>query len=299
MNRRQFCLRSAYGLGAAWLSTHPFVASALSQALSPRFSAGDTVTLGNTGLKTSRLAMGTGTFGFGHTSRQTSLGVKSLSDLLVNGFDRGLLFFDTADVYGSHPHVAAALGRVARDKVTVMTKTWARDPRTARDDLERFRRELKTDYIDIVLMHCLTEGDWTTRFRGVMDVLSEAKQKGIIRAHGVSCHSIEALRAAAKSPWVEVDLVRMNPAGLHMDSDPETVAGVIREMRAAGKGIIGMKILGQGELRNRTDQALKFALSLGLLDTFTIGAETRAEQEDLIRRIATISSKGPEHRKAA
>jgi aryl-alcohol dehydrogenase-like predicted oxidoreductase len=298
MNRREFCVRSVYGLGAAWLSSQPWVASVLSHAHSPTFSAGDTVTLGKTGLKTSRLAMGTGTFGFGHTSRQTSLGVKSLSDLLVNGYDRGLRFFDTADSYGSHPHVAAALGRVARAKVTVMTKTWARDPKTVRDDLDRFRRELKTDYIDIVLMHCLTEGDWTTRFRGVMDVLSEAKQKGIIRAHGVSCHSIEALCTAAKSPWVEVNLVRMNPAGLHMDSDPETVAGVIREMRAAGKGIIGMKILGQGELRNRTDEALKFALSLGLLDAFTIGAESRAEQEDLIRRLAAISSKGPGHRKA-
>ena len=67
------------------------------------------------------------------------------------------------------------------------------------------------DHIDVCLMHCLTESDWTERYRGVMDVLSEAKEKGVIRAHGCSCHSIEALRAAAKSPWVEVDLVRINP----------------------------------------------------------------------------------------
>jgi predicted aldo/keto reductase-like oxidoreductase len=170
-----------------------------------------------------------------------------------------------------------------------MTKTWARDPQSARADLDRFRRELKTDYLDICLMHCLTEGDWTTRFRGVMDVFSEAKEKGIIRSHGCSCHSIEALRAAAKSPWVEVDLVRMNPIGSHMDAEPETVAGVIREMRAAGKGIIGMKILGQGDLRNRQDEALKFALSLGTLDAFTIGAESKTEQEDLIRRISAVA----------
>jgi 1-deoxyxylulose-5-phosphate synthase len=286
MNRRDFVVRSACGLGAAWIGSQSFVSTVLSQTLKPKFSATDTVTLGKTGIKTSRLAMGTGTFGFGHTSRQSSLGVDGLSDLLFNGYDRGLRFFDTADAYGSHPHVAATLRRVSRDKVTVMTKTWARDPKSARSDLERFRRELNTDYIDIVLMHCLTEGDWTTRFRGVMDVLSEAKQKGVIRAHGVSCHSIEALRAAAKSPWVEVDLVRMNPAGLHMDSDPQTVAGVIREMRTAGKGIIGMKILGQGDLRQRKDEALKFALSLGLLDAFTIGAENRAEQEDLVQRIS-------------
>jgi predicted aldo/keto reductase-like oxidoreductase len=119
-----------------------------------------------------------------------------------------------------------------------------------------------------------------------MDVLSEAKKKGIIRAHGCSCHSIEALRTATRSPWVEVHLVRVNPAGAYMDSNPDTVVSVIREMRAAGKGIIGMKILGQGELRHRQDEALNFALGLNLLDAFTIGAESQSEQEDLIRRIA-------------
>jgi len=289
MKRRDFIVRSAYGLGAAWLSSQPFAAKLLSQTLKQRFAAHDTVTLGKSGIKTSRLAMGTGTYGFGHTSRQSSQGIKTLADLLLNGYDHGLRFFDTADAYGSHPHVAEALQHVSRDKVTVMTKTWARDPQTARADLDRFRRELKTDYIDLCLMHCLTEGDWTTRYRGVMDVFSEAKEKGIIRSHGVSCHSIEALRAAAKSPWVEVDLVRMNPIGSHMDSEPETVASVIREMRAAGKGIIGMKILGQGDLRNRQDEALKFALSLGLLDAFTIGAESKAEQEDLMHRISAAA----------
>jgi aryl-alcohol dehydrogenase-like predicted oxidoreductase len=119
-----------------------------------------------------------------------------------------------------------------------------------------------------------------------MDVLAEAKEKGTIRAHGCSCHSIEALRAAAQSPWVEVDLARINPSGSHMDADPETVVSVLREMKAAGKGVIGMKILGQGDLSKRQDEAIKFALSLGVLDAFTIGAETKTEQEDLVRRIA-------------
>lgn len=74
-----------------------------------------------------------------------------------------------------------------------------------------------------------------------------------------------------------------------MDADPETVVSVIQEMKAAGKGIVGMKILGQGEMRARQDEALKFALALGLLDAFTIGAESKAEQEDLIQRIAAAA----------
>ena len=286
MNRREFIHRTACAAGAA--SVHPIFARrpfAL-PALSRKFSAADTVTLGKTGIQTSRLAMGTGTHGSGHHSNQTALGVKGLSDLLLNGYNHGLRFFDSADSYGSHPHVAEALKHVPRDKVTVLTKTWAHDPATARADLDRFRRELGIDYIDVCLMHCLTEGNWTDRFTGVMDVLSEAKQKGVIRAHGCSCHSIEALRAATKSPWVEVHLVRINPIGSYMDSDPATVVSVLKEMRAAGKGIIGMKILGQGDLRHRQDEALNFALGLNLLDSFTIGAESQTEQEDLIRRIA-------------
>ena len=283
MKRREFIIGTAYGVGAAWLATN---GNARALASLPRkFSAADTAVLGKTGIKTSRLAMGTGTVGSGHHSNQTALGLKGLSQLLLNGYDHGLRFFDAADSYGSHPHVAEALKHVQRDQVTVLTKTWARDPATARADLDRFRKELGTDYLDICLMHCLTEGDWTERYRGVMDVFSEAKEKGIIRAHGCSCHSIEALRAAAKSPWVEVDLARINPIGSHMDADPATVVSVLREMRAAGKGVIGMKILGQGDMRTRQDEALKYALSLDVLDAFTIGAESTAEQEDLIRRI--------------
>jgi aryl-alcohol dehydrogenase-like predicted oxidoreductase len=290
MRRRDFVLGTAKAIGAAWLTSHGLasVMQAL-PTLPQKFSASDTVTLGKTGIQTSRLAMGTGTVGSGGHSHQTALGVNGLSDLLLNGYDHGLRFFDSADSYGSHPHVAEALKHVPRDKVTVLTKTWARDPASARADLERFRRELGVDHIDVCLMHCLTEGDWTERYKGVMDVLSEAKDKGIIRAQGCSCHTIEALRAAAKSPWVDVDLARINPIGSHMDADPATVVSVLREMKAAGKGVIGMKVLGQGDLRGRQDEALKYALSLGVLDAFTIGAENKAEQEDLIRRISAAA----------
>src|SRR6266849_1096219 len=288
MKRREFIIGATFGMGAAWIGSRGWTASARALPALPRkFSAAETVTLGKTGITTSRLAMGTGTVGSGHHSHQTALGVKGLSDLLLNGHDHGLRFFDAADSYGSHPHVAEALKHVQRDKVTVLTKSWARDAAGMCADLERFRRELGTDYLDVCLMHCVTEADWTDRFKGAMDVLSEAKQKGTIRAHGCSCHSIDALRAAAKSPWVEIDLARINPVGAYMDADPATVVSVLKEMKAAGKAVIGMKILGQGDLRNRQDEAIKYALSLGILDAFTIGAENKSEQEDIIRRIAS------------
>jgi len=290
IRRREFLQRVASLAAAAWFTPNSLAGRlALLPSLDRKFSAADTVIIGQTGIKTSLLAMGTGTAGSGHHSHQTALGLDGLSRLLQNGYDNGLRFFDTADSYGSHAHVADALKHVDRSKVTVLTKSWARTAPEMRADLERFRRELGTDYLDICLMHCLTEADWTTRYQAAMDVLSEAKQKGILRAHGCSCHSMDALRAAAKSPWVEVDLVRINPIGAYMDASPEAVVSVIREMRTAGKGIVGMKILGAGEMRNKQDEAIRYALGLGMLDAFTIGAESINEQADVIKRISVAA----------
>jgi aryl-alcohol dehydrogenase-like predicted oxidoreductase len=286
MKRREFIQTAAVGFGAAWLAQQSLLNALAETELPRKYSASDTVTLGKTGIKTSRLAMGTGTVGYAKHSNQTALGVGGLSALLLNGYDHGLRFFDAADSYGSHPHVAAALKQLPRDKVTVMTKSPSRTPQEMRADLDRYRKELGTDYLDIVLMHCVTEGDWTERYKGTMDVLSEAKQKGIIRTHGCSCHTIEALRAAAKSSWVELDLVRINPVGSHMDADPETVIAVMKQMKSSGKALVGMKVLGQGDLRNRQSEAIKYALSLNLLDAFTIGAESKSEQDNLIQRVA-------------
>jgi 1-deoxyxylulose-5-phosphate synthase len=283
MLRRDFLRRSASGLAATWVASKTRAASFAIPATNSKYQAHDDVVLGRTGIRTSRLAMGTGTIGGGGESNQTRMGTNPFVKMMVNGYhDNGLRFFDTADSYGK-----AAIKELPRDKVVVMTKSDHRDPKEMRADMDRFRRELGTDYLDIVLIHCVTEDDWTTRYRGVMDVLSDAKQKGIIRAHGVSCHSIEALRAAAAaSDWVDIDLVRLNPVGAHMDADAETVIGVVKQMRKAGTGIVGMKILGQGAMRDQPSEAVRFALGSGVLDAFTIGAESQQEQNDLTRRIA-------------
>lgn len=253
----------------------------------------DRVTLGPKKIVLSRLAQGSGTNGTGGSSNQTrKLGVEGLAELFRAGFDQGINFFDSADQYGTHPHVARALSSVPRDKVVLLSKSRANTAAEMRADLDRFRRELKTDYIDILLLHCMINRDWNVKKRGAMDVLEEAQANGIIRTKGVSCHTLEALKTAAAEPWVEVDLARLNPAQAAMDADPNTVISVLKEMKAAGKGIIGMKILGAGKLRKNVDEALQFALSQNVLDCFTIGAESRAEMEDLLRKIPAASVRG-------
>ncbi len=281
MKRRDF-LRSALAAGTV-AALRP--AARLSAAAPKR--ATDVVYLGPDKIRLARMAIGTGTKG-GSVQRQ--LGLEGLADLLHFGYDQGLFFWDTADGYRTHPHVREALKRVPREKVTILTKTRARRAEEMRADLERFRQELGTDYLDIVLLHAVSTPDWPEQRQGAMEVLAEARQKGIVRTHGVSCHSLEALRRAAQTPWVRVDLARINPAGLLMDADPPTVVEVLRQMKAAGKGVIGMKILGEGGLRDRVEEALRYALALDCIDCFTIGPANRQELEDLIRRMPAAST---------
>jgi len=156
-------------------------------------------------------------------------------------------------------------------------------------DLDRFRKELDTDYIDIILLHCMTAKNWPLERQGAMDILSQAREDKIIRAHGVSCHTLEALQSAASSPWVQIDLARINPAGVEMDADVPTVRRILKQMSASGKAVIGMKILGAGKLVNRMDECLRFAMAQEYLDCFTIGIESIDQLLDLERRIPELS----------
>jgi 1-deoxyxylulose-5-phosphate synthase len=287
MKRRDF-LRRGTVAGGALLAADRFPHALY--AGTTRKHAQDVVTLGQTGIKLSRLAQGTGTNGVDKSSNQIrGLGFQGVADLLRAGVDNGVTFWDLADQYGSHPHAKEALKTVARDKVVILSKTHASTEAEMRADLDRFRREIGTDRIDIVLLHCMMDDDWPRKKAGAMAVLSEAKDKGIIRAHGVSCHTLGALKTAAATDWVEVDLARLNPVGEAMDADPTTVISVLQEMKKKGKGVIGMKILGAGKLRHRVDEALQYALAQSVLDCFTIGAESRRELEDLLGRIPPAS----------
>jgi predicted aldo/keto reductase-like oxidoreductase len=280
MDRRSF-LRATWGAGvAATLGGRAALWGA------PAKRASDIVYLGPDKVKLSRLAMGTGTIG---GSLQRKLGVQGLADYLEFGTDQGIIFWDTADSYKTHPHVKEALKRVPREKVTIMTKTRANTAEQMKANLDRYRQEIGTDYIDILLLHAVTSPSWPQEMQGAMEFLSEAREKGIVRTHGLSCHSLGALQTAAKTPWARVVLTRINFAGMRMDGEPSAVIPVVREFKADGKGVIGMKILGEGGLRDKVDESLRFALSLDCVDCFTIGAADRDELSDLIRRIPAAS----------
>ena len=282
LSRRDFLAHSA-AAGAVLAAS----GAALGAGRTAARSVTDKVTLGNTGIKLSLVGMGTGSVGSDQASNQTRLGVKDFTKVVRHALDRGVCFFDVADQYGSHTYLREALKGVDRDKYVIQTKTHSTNLANCKSHLERYRMELGVDMIDIVLLHCMTEGNWPEKHVGAMDYLDRAKAEGIIRAHGTSCHGMPPLRTAAKTPFVEVDLARINPEGKYMDdAKPDEVASVLEEMHQAGKGVIGMKIVGQGEINtpDRIDASLRYVLGLGSVNNFIVGFESAAQIDDLLDR---------------
>jgi aryl-alcohol dehydrogenase-like predicted oxidoreductase len=287
MNRRDFLTTAGAATAAVALA-----GSTASAARTLRNSLPDspvsTVTLGKSGVKVSLVGMGTGSHGSGQASNQTRLGVEGFTRVVRHALDRGIRFFDVADQYGSHVYLKEALKGVDRDRYVIQTKTHATNAADAKSHLERYRLELGVDHIDIVLLHCMQRNGWPQENKGSMEYLMKAKEEGIIRAHGTSCHGMDPLRTAAKNPFVEIDLARINPEGKIMDGAPDAVASELEEMHNAGKGVIGMKILGEGAFKEpeRRDASLRYVLGLGTVDAFIIGFESPAQIDDILDRTA-------------
>ena len=252
------------------------------------------VRLGKSGLKSTLLGMGTGFSGGNRSSNITRAGVAEL--LIRQAYEKGIRFFDCADSYGTHPFTAAALKGIPRETYTLSSKIWVSQggiPEPDRPDadvvVDRFRKELYTDYLDLVQIHCMTDPQWTDKQKKQMDILENLKAKKIIRAHGVSVHSLEAMEACVESNWVDVVHVRVNPFGEAMDKkDPALVIPVIEKLHKAGKGIIGMKLIGNGKFRNdsdKIDESLKYVLGLGTVDMIIVGFELPEQIDNYIGRV--------------
>jgi 1-deoxyxylulose-5-phosphate synthase len=253
------------------------------------------VPLGNTGITMSRIGQGTGMSGGNRQSNHTRMGFQKLVELFQHDYDHGITFYDMADLYGSHLYLREALRAIPRDKVSILTKLWFRydgEPanvpaafkkHSAEMAIQRFRHELSTDYIDVVLLHCLMTPEWEAEMEPYMEALSAAKAKKQIRAVGVSCHDLRALKTAAQCPWVDVILARINPKGTAMDGSVEEVVPVLQTAKANGKALIGMKIYGEGKLAKAPEmreECMRYAQGLGLLDAMTLGAETPEQMRE-------------------
>jgi len=297
LNRRQFigstlASSAALAAGALW---RPLAA----EAAPTRYAGSEIVTLGRTGIKASRLAQGTGYNGSARHSDHTRMGFEAFDRLLRHGLDRGISFIDMADLYGTHPFVQKVIKGLPRDKYVFLSKIWVRKEDWvtpsggAKEEVDRFRKELDTDHLDVVLIHCTTDDQWTKQYERVRDELSALKEKGVVRAVGTSCHDLGALKVAAAHPWVDLIFARINNQGgkdYMMDGTADEVAAVLKQARQAGKAVVGMKIFGAGKLvtSEQKDASLKYVFQNGLVDAITIGMRKTDEVDDTMQRMGQV-----------
>lgn len=295
-SRREFLGAAMAGAGLLWSAPARLVGA----DSVPSCKGTDMVPLGQTGLKCTRLAQGTGFDGRNRSSAHTRMGKQKFDTLLRHSLDQGLRFIDMADLYGSMPFVKEVIKDLPRDKFTLLTKLWPRKESWvtpsggAKEELDRFRQELGADVVDICLIHCMQNDQWADQYARIRDELSALKQKGVVRAVGVSCHDLGALKVAASHPWVDVIFARINHKGKEasMDASVEEVTPVLKTARRNGKAVVGMKIFGAGKLVKPDDKdaSLNFVFKNQLVDAITVGMLKPEEVNDTLARMARVAT---------
>jgi aryl-alcohol dehydrogenase-like predicted oxidoreductase len=289
LSRRQFIERSAAAASGLLLAS----CSSLRSPYVARRTAADQVRLGNTNLRLSRLGFGTGS---NSGNVQHALGQEGFNRLIRYAYDQGITYFDCAQSYRTFEWLGGAIKSLPREKVFIQSKISGK-PENVLEAIDHHRKVFDTDYVDSMLIHCMVKDGWTDEFKRIMDGFNEAKEKKWILAKGVSCHSLPALRAATASDWTEVHLVRLNPQARHIDGIEQTwdkpghdlspVLTEVRAMRAKGRGVIGMKIIGDGEFLRPEDRemSIRYAMSRPELDAIVIGFKNKEEIDEAISRV--------------
>jgi predicted aldo/keto reductase-like oxidoreductase len=299
-NRRSFIKSTLSTAGVlATLPAFPDRLWAAPAATSCRGS--DLVPLGKTGIKVSRLAQGTGFNGYNRSSEHTRQGKEKFDQLMRHSLEGGVRFIDMADLYGSHPFVKDVVKGLPRENLVLLTKLWPRKESWvtpsggAKEEIDRFRQELGVEMIDVCLIHCMQNDTWATEYERIRDGLSELKQKGAVRAVGVSCHDFGALKVASEHPWVDVIFARINHKGgadYACDAGVAEVSAVLKTARKNGKAVVGMKIFGAGKLvkPEEKDASLNYVFQNGLVDAITIGMLKTEEVDDTLKRMSAVKA---------
>ena len=296
ISRRHFLRRSAEALTVAAVGGE-LIANA--EAAPPVRTAADWVSLGRkTNIKIPRLGMGTGSI---NGKVQQDLGQEGVNKLVAYAYERGVRYIDTADNYKTHEMIREAIkaNKIPRENIFIQTKLPIRQE-TTKDPMatmDRYRKELGTDYFDSLLIHCATKETWVEDLKFLMDAFDQAQAKGWVKAKGCSCHGLRALRSATKNDWIEVQLARINPQGHHVDQDLTDVHAPqgkydeamkeIKAMHAGGRGIIAMKLCGNGDFTKPEDRekAIQHAVKCGFVDAMVIGFKSNAEIDEAIERL--------------
>jgi len=259
-----------------------------------RETATDWVTLGKSGVKVTRLAFGTGTFG-GRVQRE--LGQEQFTRTVRYAYDRGIRFFETAESYDEmHRMLGVALQGIPRDSYRLMSKVTTHDGVDPQQKIDELRKLANTDYFDVMLLHWQHTATWPTDSLRWQDGILEAQERHAVIAHGASVHGLPALRQFPANQWLQIAMIRMNHKGVRMDAEDYNTAGLgnvsevvthVKQVRQDGMGVISMKLAGEGSFTSREDRqaAMKFAFRNAGVNCVTLGYKNTAEIDEAIENL--------------
>jgi aryl-alcohol dehydrogenase-like predicted oxidoreductase len=257
-------------------------------------TATDSVTLGKSGVRVTRLAFGTGT---NNGNVQAALGQQEFTRLIHYAYDRGIRFFETAEAYVTPAMLGEALKSLPRDSYQLMSKVTTDAAADPLERLDAMRRTSQTDYFDIMLLHWQHTPDWVSESARWQDGILEAQAKKTIRARGASVHGLPALRQMPGNKWLEVAMIRMNHKGASMDgpphagnSNPDSVSEVVEhvhQVHQQGMGVISMKLVGEGTFTRHEDRqaAMRFAFNNAKVECVTVGFKSTQEIDEAINNL--------------
>jgi len=284
-SRRDFLKTSAATGALATLGTVSLAAE--------KQTAGSWVTLGKSDVKVTRLAFGTGSFS---GAVQRNLGQQDFNRLVRHAYDNGIRFFETSDSYENmHTMLGIALRGIPRESYRLMTKVTTSDESDPQGHIEDLLRQANTDYFDIMLLHWQHTGNWPERSTVWQDAIVEAQHKRKVVGRGASVHGLPALAQVPNFSWLQVAMIRVNHKGTRMDTPVADSGGVgnvaevverIHATRAAGMGVISMKLAGEGVFDHEDRQkAMKFAFRNAGVDAVTVGYKSTAEIDEAISNV--------------
>jgi predicted aldo/keto reductase-like oxidoreductase len=284
-SRRDFLKASATAGALASLGTLPLEAE-------PQ-TAASWVTLGDSGVKVTRLAFGTGSF---NGSVQRDLGQEGFNRLVRYAYDRGIRFFETADSYADMHHMlGVALRGIPRDSYRLMTKVTTFDGADPHQKIAELLKQANTDYFDIMLLHWQRGPQWPRETLPWQDAIVHAQHQGLVVGRGASVHGLPALAQVPTDPWLQVGMIRCNQKGVRMDTPVADSGGIgnvsevvtrIHQTLAAGRGVVSMKLTGEGSFdREERRLAMRFAFRTARVDAVTVGYKNNAEIDEAIDNI--------------
>lgn len=258
-----------------------------------RQTATDWVTLGKSGVKVTRLAFGTGSFG-GQVQRD--LGQDQFTRLVRYAHERGIRFFETAESYGEmHKMLGVALKGVPRDSYRLMSKVTTREGVNPQEKIDELRKLANTEYFDIMLLHWQHTSTWPTDSSKWQDGILEAQSKQAVVSHGASVHGLPALRQVPGNKWLDVAMIRVNHKGTRMDAEDYDTNGLgdvgevvthVRQVHKEKMGVISMKLVGEGTFKREDRQAaMRFAFRNAGVDCVTVGYKNTAEIDEAIENL--------------